>query len=184
MSTDFSVTRVAARLRVPRALAELPPLCAAVKRGDVSWSAARELSRVATPDTVDAWIEAARGETVRDVGRAVSGRVPGDLPTDPPDDAVRRHVVRLEVEGEPLALLRAARERLVVDSGGHVDDDALVRGPARAVLDRDAGDDPGRAAAGPRRPSRLPSAARSCDAITGAAPCPGAGSRASCTSTT
>lgn len=72
----YSRRFVAERLRVARALAELPPLCRAVRRGDVSWSAARELSRVATPDTVDAWIEAARGETVRDVERAVAGRRP------------------------------------------------------------------------------------------------------------
>jgi len=142
----YSRRFVAERLRVARALADLPRLCAAVRRGDIPWSAARELSRVATEDTVDAWIESARGETVRDIERAVAGRQPGDLPTDPPDEAVRRHRVSFEVQGETLALLRAAQEKLLVDAGGHVDDDAVVQAMARSVLDRDAGDDIGRAA--------------------------------------
>jgi hypothetical protein len=93
---------------------------------------------------VDAWIEACRDERMRDVERHVAGRKPGDLPADPPDEAVRTHVVRFEVQGETLALLREAQTALTRDAGGHVSDDQLVQLLARAVLD--GGADPGRAA--------------------------------------
>jgi len=144
----YSRRFVAERLRVARALGELPALCAAVRRNEIPWTAAREISRVATPDTVDAWIETCRGEAVRDVERHVAGRRPGDRPSDPADDSARRHRVRFEVAGETLALLREARQRLLGQTGEHVSDDQLIQALSRALLERDGnGDgDPGRAA--------------------------------------
>jgi len=132
------------RIRVARAFADLPPLRDSVRRGELCWSAAREISRVAVPETVDAWIEECRDERMRDIERFVAGRKPGDLPTAPPDEAARTHVVRLEVQGEALALLREARTALTRDAGEHVSDERLVQLLARAVLE--GGADPGRAA--------------------------------------
>ena len=68
------------RLRVAQALDGLPDLRARLAEGQLNWSAVRELTRVAVPETEADWIEAADGQTVRDVERMVRGRVPGDRP--------------------------------------------------------------------------------------------------------
>ena len=88
------------KLRVAEALEQLPELAAALAKAETNWSSVRELTRVAVPNTEKAWLEAARGRTVRDVERLVSGRVRGSLPTDPADDRLRRHLLRFEVSGE------------------------------------------------------------------------------------
>ncbi|MBK7191679.1 MAG: hypothetical protein IPH80_04300 [Myxococcales bacterium] len=72
------------RLRVADALAALPQLQAAMTAGDVAYSAARELTRVATVDTEAAWLTAA-ADTPREIEEMVSGRRRGDSPEDPPD---------------------------------------------------------------------------------------------------
>ena len=46
----------AERLRVAEALEDLPVASAALEGGDVCWSAVREVSRVATPETEAAWL--------------------------------------------------------------------------------------------------------------------------------
>ena len=48
------------RLRVGRALAELPALDGAMAAGELHWSVIRELTRVAVPRTDEAWREWAR----------------------------------------------------------------------------------------------------------------------------
>src|SRR5262245_29331943 len=53
------------RLRVARALEGLPFMAAALRDAQLCWSAVRELSRVAIPETEAAWLEAAAGKTVR-----------------------------------------------------------------------------------------------------------------------
>lgn len=65
------------------ALGELPELSEALRSGTLCWSAARELARVATQQTEAEWLQAARGHTVHEVERLVSGRRPGDRPRDP-----------------------------------------------------------------------------------------------------
>src|SRR4029077_12464767 len=50
------------RLRVARALGTLPGLSAALANDDLSYSAVRELTRVATPGTESAWLAAAAGK--------------------------------------------------------------------------------------------------------------------------
>jgi hypothetical protein len=64
------------RLRVAEALETLPQLAQALRSGAASWSCARELTRVATPDTEHAWLERARGHTVREVEKLVAGHRP------------------------------------------------------------------------------------------------------------
>src|SRR6478735_988013 len=44
------------RMRVARALADLPNLTGALERGELTFSAVRELTRVATPATEQRWI--------------------------------------------------------------------------------------------------------------------------------
>ena len=48
-------------LRTAEALEELPELTHSLREGAVSWSAVRELARVATPETEREWLDAAHG---------------------------------------------------------------------------------------------------------------------------
>src|SRR5688572_1418821 len=71
------------RLRVAKALRELPLMRQAVVDGAVVWSAARELTRIVTPGTEEAWIEAVDHKTVHEVEAMCSGHEKGDWPDDP-----------------------------------------------------------------------------------------------------
>jgi hypothetical protein len=44
---------------------------------------ARELTRVAIPETEQEWLEASRGKTVHQLEALVTGKGPGDKPTSP-----------------------------------------------------------------------------------------------------
>jgi hypothetical protein len=94
------------RLRVARALAELPAIAEAFAAGELPFSAVRELTRVATADTDLEWRDAAVGKTVHQIEDAVAGHRPGELPTDPPDPQVRRHGVRLDLAADTYARYR------------------------------------------------------------------------------
>ena len=72
------------RLRLAKALEHLPAMAEAPRNGTFTWTAIRELSRVATRDTESAWLDAAQGRTVREVEALVSGHRQG---------AMRYHVV-------------------------------------------------------------------------------------------
>ena len=61
------------RLRVARALQDLPELAHALENGSLCWTAVRELTRVATPETERQWLAAARGRKVREIECMVSG---------------------------------------------------------------------------------------------------------------
>jgi hypothetical protein len=123
------------KLRVAQALEALPLTSDSLRTGELTWTAVRELSRVATSETERAWLDAARGKAVRQVEELVSGRKPGDLPSDAEDPKLRRFVLRFEVTGETRALLLDALAKLCRDSGGALDDDTALRAMARHVLE-------------------------------------------------
>jgi hypothetical protein len=122
------------RLRVAEALEELPELERALRDGELSWSAVRELTRVATLNTQAAWLAAARGRSLRDVETLVSGKKPGDRPSDPASPDAKRHALRFEVSAEVLATFRDAMAKLRRDTGGKLDDDEALLLMARQVL--------------------------------------------------
>jgi HNH endonuclease/RuvA, C-terminal domain len=122
------------KLRVAEALQELPELGRALYEGQASWSCVRELSRVATRETEHAWLEAARGRTVREVERRVSGHQRGSLPSDPTCPQAQQHVLRFEVSGEVLATFREAMAQIRRAAGGPLADDAALLLMARHVL--------------------------------------------------
>lgn len=107
-------------------------------------SAVRELSRVAIPETEADWVAAATGKTVRQIEEMVSGRRPGDGPTDAADPGLRRHVLRLEISADALAAFREARRHLEIEVGHLLEDDEMMRTLAHRALD--VGRQPGRAA--------------------------------------
>jgi len=65
-------------MRVARALAKLPQTTAALARGQLTYSAVRELSRVATTETEASWLAAADGMAVNQIEHLVAGHQPGD----------------------------------------------------------------------------------------------------------
>ncbi|MFQ5747682.1 MAG: DUF222 domain-containing protein [Gemmatimonadota bacterium] len=61
------------KVRTARALAELPEIGASMSRGELSFSAVRALTRVATPETEGDLLELARGCTTAELERMVRG---------------------------------------------------------------------------------------------------------------
>jgi hypothetical protein len=122
------------KLRVSEALEALPELARELQQGTLKYSQARELTRVATPETEGIWLKHARGRTAREVEKLVSGRRPGSLPDSPVEPGQQRHVLRFDVSGETLASFREAAAKVQRDAGEHLDDDALLLLLARQVL--------------------------------------------------
>jgi len=122
------------KLRVAEALEELPALASALAEGTLHWSAVRELTRVAAPETEREWLEAAHGKSVRQLEGLVAGRSPGDTPTSPSPSSERRHVLGFEVAPETFALFREAITALRRSTDGALDDDAALLAMARHVL--------------------------------------------------
>ena len=121
------------RFRVAAALGELPALDAALRAGELCWSAVRELTRVATDDTEREWLDAARGCTARQIERMVVGKTKGARPLDRPNAEPPRRIT-LEVSAPTWALFEEARHAVTSELGGHPDDDVLVATLARALL--------------------------------------------------
>src|SRR5262249_19685382 len=71
--------------REARTLGELTELSDALGRGELAFSAVRELTRVATAETEGAWIDPARDKNLRQIEELVAGHRPGDLPDQPGD---------------------------------------------------------------------------------------------------
>jgi hypothetical protein len=108
----YGARLVQEKLRVAEALERLPELAEALKQGRVCWSALRELTRVATPETEAAWLATAKGRTVRELEKLVSGLAPGSQPGDLADPKEVRRVLRFEVTGDVLACVREALMKL------------------------------------------------------------------------
>ncbi|MFO0725822.1 MAG: HNH endonuclease signature motif containing protein [Myxococcota bacterium] len=87
---DYSAKSALDRLRVAEALERLPKLRGLLRRGERSWSALREITRRATPETEDAWIARTAGKTVREIERMAAVEPGGKGP-----DATYRVVVEL-----------------------------------------------------------------------------------------
>jgi len=123
------------RMRVARALGALPRLTAALRGDELTYSAVRELTRVATPATEAAWLAAAIDKNLRQIEDLVADHRPGDRPDDPPNPEARTHVVRFELSAETFARMRQARMVLDDEHGTNLPDDAFVAALCSAVLD-------------------------------------------------
>ena len=122
------------KLRVAEALEGMPALAQALSSGELSWSAARELTRVAVRDTEQEWLQFARGKTLRQLEQVLAYQRPGDTPASPPDLSAQRHTLRFEVAADTLALFREARSELRRRAGAPLDDDSALLELARCVL--------------------------------------------------
>jgi hypothetical protein len=122
------------KLRVAGALEELPALADALHSGELTWSAVRELTRVAVPETEREWLVVALGKTAREVERWVSGLAPGDRPNARRRREFVRHVLRFEVGAETLAIFREAMRMLQKQSDHRLNDDEALLTMAREIL--------------------------------------------------
>jgi len=123
------------RLRVARALGALPEITLGLACGELSYSAVRELTRVATSATDGAWRKASLGKNLREIEALVADRRLGDRPDDPRDPRVRTHVVRFELSADVFASLRQARQVLDEEHGSRLSDDELFAALVGTVLE-------------------------------------------------
>jgi hypothetical protein len=136
MEMGYSPRAALERLRVAKAIVGLPAIADAMAQGDLSFSAGRELTRVATAETEQEWLAAIGDKNLRDVEDMVSGRKPGDKPSDPADPALRRRRLRYDdIDDETIAMLRQAREILDRELGERMSDRDFLRTFARMVID-------------------------------------------------
>ncbi len=136
MEMGYTPRAALERLRVAKAIVELPAIADAMAQGDLSFSAGRELTRVATPETEQKWLDAANDKNLRQVEDMVSGHKPGEVPDDPVDPKLRKRRLRYDdIDEETYALLRQARQILERELGERIDDNTMLRTFARLVVD-------------------------------------------------
>jgi len=110
-------------------------------RGALSYSAARELTRVATPDTEADWLASAEGLAVHQIERLVADHRPGDRPDDPTVPDLRSRVVRLELPAEVYALWRQARMVVAAERGAELSDADFIETICRGAIAPGSGAD-------------------------------------------
>ena len=124
------------RIRVGHELLELPGIGEQFRAGELPWSSVRELTRVVTWKTEQAWLDAIEDKTATDVQQMVRGKTKGALPTDPVDPTKLTYRIVLEgVSAEAYAMHKQARIAVAnAASGSSNTDDDFVRAYASAVL--------------------------------------------------
>jgi hypothetical protein len=131
----YSSHRVAEeRLRLANALPALPKISEAIQNGELNFSKAKELVRIATPETEQAWIGKAQNLNVREVEQAVAGHAKGDLPGDPVDPKLVRKTLWLSVRPETEVMFREAKRAVEKERGERLDEDAVLEALCRAFL--------------------------------------------------
>jgi len=131
---DLTARQTRDLVRIDRALPRLPKLAAALGAGTLDWTKARELVRVATVATEEAWIERASAVPSRVLELEVAASTPGALP--PAADAaaakgpaLRRFVVQMKASDHDAvrAALAALRFDLDAEADELEDGDLLAR---------------------------------------------------------
>ena len=123
------------RLRVARELDNLPRIAELFAEGELCFSAVRELTRVATPETEEAFLRKARGKTAHCIQQMVAGLKRGDEPDAPPDPRVIRKRIVLDVSVETYAMLRDLRKALEESSSERLTDDAFAQALCQRTTD-------------------------------------------------
>ncbi len=77
------------KVRVARALGDLPLMSAAMKRGELSYSKVRALTRIARPDTEESLVDVGKAGTAAHIERVVRGWRRIDRTVEASDDEVR-----------------------------------------------------------------------------------------------
>jgi len=130
----FTPRQTQERLRVAEALEELPMLGRAFAQGTLCWSAVREVSRVATPETESQWLAASQGRNAHQIEEMVKGHGRGDGPEDPAHASSLRRVLRFDLSPATYATVQEALTKIRRNAGGRLDDDEALLLMARNVL--------------------------------------------------
>jgi hypothetical protein len=123
------------RLRVARELRELPLIAELFRDGELCFSAVRELTRVATPATEEAFLRKAQGKTAHSIQQMVAGLKRGDEPDATPDPRLITKRVVIEVSAETYAIWRQTRGALETEAGERLSDDAFVQTVCRRATE-------------------------------------------------
>ena len=138
MERELGYTARAAveRLRVANAIEDLPAVEAALEQGTLSFSGARELTRIVTPETQDAWLDAAQDKNVR-ADRRDGLRTQARRSADRSGRrTLRTKVLRFDVKLDTAALVRDYQKKRAKQLGKLIDDDLLIREVFQLALDR------------------------------------------------
>jgi hypothetical protein len=114
------------RLRVAEKLEDLPETRELLAAGAIPYSAVREVTRVAEPDTERAWLDAIEGKTIREIEDVVAGAAPGDHPDDPRDPDLEPRRWSVDLDADVYAAILEARRAIEEEHGGALDDSAFV----------------------------------------------------------
>ena len=122
-----------------RRLPDLPVISAKLEGGELDWTKAREVVRVATPETEQAWVERAETVTCRTLEAEVANAMFGELPPEGPPDPARRPALQRMVftmEAADAEVVRAAIAAM--RSATHVGREELSDGALVAMMARTA----------------------------------------------
>jgi hypothetical protein len=122
------------RLRVAARLEQLPKLKELLVSGALSWSAVREITRVAVGRTEDEWIAHTQGKSVHEIEGLVRGKRSGDRPSEAPDPLLARRRVVFDLSPEEFALLQDAIDRMRGVLGPNSTNAEVLRAMAETVL--------------------------------------------------
>ena len=122
------------RLRVADALEGLPTMEAALDAGELTYSAVRELTRIATRKTEEAWLDTCRGKVLRQIEELVAEREPGDGPDAAPKPDLRPKRVSMDLRPAVVARMRQAQAALDSVRGERNDCNDLLDEAFRCLL--------------------------------------------------
>lgn len=161
----FSKSRTGDFIRLARQLDKLPVVRQALATGDLGYTKAREIVSVATPDTQDRWLEAAkrtRNELIREVKKVkraakVDPRQEELLPARPLVVSPREVPVRFQVDLSPEQEARRAAlvERLHKLGAAPTDRAELMLEALAALVEVSEGEKAPRGALGSRPPVQI-----------------------------
>jgi hypothetical protein len=136
----LSVKATRERLRIGRALRALPRIEHAFVGGLLSFSRVRELTRVATTDDQDHWLELGRRLPMRELERRVAAVVGAEAMTDAPADVRWRTPewveLRIKLPAEAWALLSRAMQGARETAEAPMSDAQALEAVAREALAR------------------------------------------------
>jgi hypothetical protein len=104
---DLTARQTRDLARIGRALPRLPRLAATLEAGELDWTKAREVVRIATAETEAAWIERAKGVSCRQLELDVATADRGELPPTEPGRADAIGTLVLRGQSVDLAVIQA-----------------------------------------------------------------------------
>jgi Domain of unknown function (DUF222) len=122
------------KLRVAHELIDLPEIARRFRAGALSWTKVRELTRVATADTEDEWLEAIRDVDGSQVQQMVKGFAKGARPTDRRDPDLIEELIGLRVPPVIEALWRQMRVAMDGEAGRRLGDAELAEQLCKRAL--------------------------------------------------